>query len=387
MKVLYIADISTGGGATKSMLELVLTLRDKYGIKVIICTQKKDKVNDYLDSMGIENHAVGHGAFMIGTSEIKWIRPIKYIIRFFQYIANFRLSIYRAEKKIDFSTVDIIHTNVNRNDLGAELAYRHKIKHVWHIREFGEEDFSCWSYRPYYTKYMTNHADCFIAISEAVKKSWIAKGINKDKIQTVYNGVDILKIKKAKLRTSDSRCTLRLVIVGNISSTKGQYQAIEALEQLDDDIKENVSLDIIGSGNAQYIAGLKNKINTKHLGKQVALLGERDAYTLLQNYDVGLMCSRSEGFGRVTVEYMIAGLGVIASDAGANPELISNGRDGLLYHYGDTKDLAAKITYYYKHPQIMSELAEAGYKKATEQFSKENNAANIYTIYCSIIRN
>ena len=74
------------------------------------------------------------------------------------------------------------------------------------------------------------------------------------------------------------------------------------------------------------------------------MLGYReDVCSLLHEYDCGVMCSRSEGFGRVTAEYMMAGLPVIASDTGANPELVNEGQTGLFYRWGDTSDLAKKI--------------------------------------------
>ena len=54
------------------------------------------------------------------------------------------------------------------------------------------------------------------------------------------------------------------------------------------------------------------------------------------------MCSRSEGFGRVTAEYMMAELPVLASDTEANPELIREGIDGYLYKFNDIEDMTDK---------------------------------------------
>ena len=58
------------------------------------------------------------------------------------------------------------------------------------------------------------------------------------------------------------------------------------------------------------------------------------------------MLSKNEAFGRVTVEYMLQNLAVIASDAGANSEIIENGVSGLLYRLGDVDDLARKMIMY-----------------------------------------
>ena len=74
------------------------------------------------------------------------------------------------------------------------------------------------------------------------------------------------------------------------------------------------------------------KFAVRHgIAGQINFLGPRtDVHSMLGNYQIGLMCSKSEGFGLVTAEYMHAKLGVIASNTGASPELIDNEITGLV---------------------------------------------------------
>ncbi len=58
---------------------------------------------------------------------------------------------------------------------------------------------------------------------------------------------------------------------------------------------------------------------------------------------VGLMCSESEAFGRVTVEAMRAGLPVCGTDSGGTPEIIEPGVAGLLSPAGDAGALAVNL--------------------------------------------
>ena len=64
---------------------------------------------------------------------------------------------------------------------------------------------------------------------------------------------------------------------------------------------------------------------------------------LFAETDVELVCSESEGFGRVIVEAMRSGVVVIAPACGAAPEIIDDGEDGLLYEPMNIEDLKAKI--------------------------------------------
>ena len=101
--------------------------------------------------------------------------------------------------------------------------------------------------------------------------------------------------------------------------------------------------------------------------------------------DVGLMLSRNEAFGRVTVEYMMQNLAVIASDTGANPEIIKNGLTGLLYHYGDAVHLAEQMLYYVENVDKMKEVAKEGMSHVHKCFTSTQNSLNIYSTYCELI--
>ena len=55
-------------------------------------------------------------------------------IRDSRYILGLHLAIHKIEKSIDFSTVDIIHSNLKIIDIVTILAKKYNIPHIWHIR-------------------------------------------------------------------------------------------------------------------------------------------------------------------------------------------------------------------------------------------------------------
>ncbi|MDD6489421.1 MAG: glycosyltransferase family 4 protein [Clostridia bacterium] len=386
MKVLYIADELTQSGAIKSFEEVVVTMKEQFDIDIVVCTSGRSELNDRLEKKGIQT-IVSCYASALQNSPITWWKiPIKYVLCGIKYYLKRGSAIKMIEKQIDFTTIDLIHTNVTRTDIGVELAAKYKIPNIMHIREFGDADFKCWSYRKNYMQFLNNNVTKFIAISEAVKNSWVSRGLSEQKVEVIYNGVNSELIKRTdpeKLSTFD---TMKMVIVGGIIPNKGQMQAVQAISLLPEQIRKKVTLDIIGWSSKQYIDILTAEIEKLGLKNQVNLLGAKDdVYDRLQNYHVGLMCSKAEGFGRVTAEYMHAGLGVIASNCGANPELVQDGVTGLLYDKNNTSSLSEKIVYYYNHRDILSLCAYNGQQFATEHFTKKINANNIFDVYKNII--
>lgn len=386
MKVLYFADELTQSGAIKSFEEVVTSMHDIYGIETVVCTSGYGELNQRLNDKGIENTAVGYGSYMQNSPITWWKIPIKYILGGVKYFAKKKSAFKLVERNIDLNSIDLIHINVNRTDIGVDIASKYNIPVIMHIREFGHEDFKCWSYKREYVDYLNKNVTRFIAISEAIKRSWVKRGLDETKANVVYNGVDFERIKVQTPENLESSDALKLVIVGGVIPSKGQLQAIQAMALLPDDIKDKVTLDIIGWSSKEYFSIIESEIRKLGLSDRVNILGAKsDVYNRLQNYHVGLMCSKAEGFGRVTAEYMHAGLGIIASSGGANPELIDNGENGLLYEYGNVNMLAECITEYYKNRTLLKKCAVNGKSCAAEKFTSAKNAEGIYVQYKSVL--
>lgn len=76
--------------------------------------------------------------------------------------------------------------------------------------------------------------------------------------------------------------------------------------------------------------------------------------------DINLVCSRSEGLGRITIESMLAGCLTISAAAGATCEIIKDKDNGLLYQCGNFKVLANKIEWAINHKGILKRLQNKG---------------------------
>ncbi len=173
---------------------------------------------------------------------------------------------------------------------------------------------------------------------------------------------------------------------GGICETKGQHIAVEALNLRPEKIKSNIFIDFAGWYDPPYMPYLKEMIKKFGLEKQVGFIGDRkDIAEILCKYDIGLMCSKSEGFGRVTAEYMYSGLGIIAADTGASPELIMSNYSGVIYNRNDAKKLADKILMYYNDRRLLIEYGTNAHIEAEKRFTSLRNADDICEVYNELL--
>ena len=384
MKILFISAGDYKYGAPKSMFELMVNLKKNYGVTPVLLTKKHNPMNDECNRLGIENYSFWSRDIMAGSAYRNPILNIlKQSIKYCLYIWGGITRNGINNVGIPFDEIDLIHTNLNRNDIGAYISRKYKIPHIWHLREHGKEDYKVCTYKWNLADYMNDNTHCFIAISEAVKKVWVERGISEEKVKVVYNGLDPDVFCPRKPRKDD---IIRIVMSGHIQPTKGQEQLIKAIGILPDEMKNRIQVDLYGEAYKDYESYLNKQIRELRLQGVVRFCGYcSNIPTKLSEYDIGIVCSKAEGFGRVTVEYMMAELLVIASDTGANPELIQNNESGFLYSYGDVQQLSDKIRMVMEAPELIAEYGKAARFVAVNRFSMQRHVREVYSVYQQFI--
>lgn len=390
MRVLFVPSGDDKYGAPRSMMELIKNLKDRHNIEPVVVTSSHNGINSWCDENNIESHVLGYGAFMVvggSNSFRKIVKHAMYPLLKIQYLKKDAEAKAKIEELFGDRKFDIVHTNVNRIDIGAYYAQKHSVPHVWHLREFGKEDYNCMYLRSDTIQFMNANTTRFVSISDAVKKAWADKGLEIGKIQTIYNGIDLSKFQGKVLdRPETPKKRLELVFAGIISETKGQMQLIEAIEKLSNEYRSKVHVDFYGGGRERYINQLKKYVASRHLENVIDFKGYvNNMSELLPDYDVGVVCSRAEAFGRVTAEYMASGLCVIASDTGANPELINHNKNGLLYRWNDTDSLTTMIKFLVDNEEQMKQMRIRAFSEVGEKYSMDRCADDIYELYSEIL--
>ncbi|MHB9004414.1 MAG: glycosyltransferase family 4 protein, partial [Coriobacteriia bacterium] len=108
----------------------------------------------------------------------------------------------------------------------------------------------------------------------------------------------------------------------------------------------------------------------------------QDVSELLAAMDVYVNMSRAEGFGIAVVEAMRSGLPVIVANAGALPELVTDGVEGFLADVGDLDALTAHLAYLAREPEVRMAIGESARTAAcSERFAMRRFAAEINGVY------
>lgn len=376
-RILYIVADPSMGGSSRSLVQLIIELRENYNVKPIILIPyakhiKKIKLEEKCKELNIQCYVLRYFPFK-GKGKCKQF--IKTIINYFIFypIILFKLRSLH---------VDLIHTNNSIIDIGVFLSFFKKVKHVWHLREFGDLDFGLYSaFGKKFDSFIYSFGDIFIAISQSIKATF-SNIIPENKIKLIYNGI-IPQVED--LDSKHSNTIIEFVMVGSIQKTKNQLEALQALTI----IKKRgykANLNFIGATEEEYYLELQKYIKENSLENDVKFWGECDNVPqILSNMDVGLMLSQNEAFGRVTVEYMLQNIFVIATNRGANPEIIKDGETGFLYQIGNINELADKMCFCIENRQTMKEVSFKGKSIAKEKFVSTINTKNIYSIYNKII--
>jgi glycosyltransferase involved in cell wall biosynthesis len=136
----------------------------------------------------------------------------------------------------------------------------------------------------------------------------------------------------------------RIVCVANLRPQKDHCTLLRAMA-LVVQRQPAAHLLLVGAANdAACLDFVKKEISQLELGANVSLLGERhDVAAILRVCDVGVLSSASEGLPLALIEYGMAGLPAVATEVGQCPEVLDQGRAGMLVAPGAARLLAEAL--------------------------------------------
>jgi len=214
-----------------------------------------------------------------------------------------------------------------------------------------------------------------IIASEELKKFYSKEGFPEDHMTVIHNAIDSEHIAEVPPQMGLGN---KLLYAGRIHPTKGIEVAIRALAILNAENKGRFTLDVVGTGDDDYIARLANLGISLSLGEALRFIGERDRKTLLglyQEYDIVLFPSVwHEPFGLTVVEAMAKGIPVVAINRGGPKNIIANMVDGVLVESEDPEIFAGGVRLLANNPELRSRMAASAIKKVREEFNLEKHA-------------
>ena len=382
MRVLFVAsDNNRTSGAFLSMVTLNKLLRKEYNVDTFVVLPNKGNG----ESLLIENHI----PYTLIESR-DWVVSInqKRSCDFDKMVKKKKkinkIAIRAIEKIIIQNHFDLLHINTTYSYVGAIAAQKAGIPYIWHLREFLEEDQGNTLWDRNKGNCLIGQATNVIAISKSIYRKY-ENIIPNSKLVCILNGVDETKFYKPEKKILQND-TVKLVFIGGFELYKGHIEFANACKKIYDSGIKNFEIYFIGTGKKEVQEKVKGILSEGGLIDCVHYLGYRhDVNAYLEQTDISFTCSRSEAFGRTTVEAMLSGNLVIGANTAGTRELIQDGKTGLLYVQGNSDDLADKIIFAINNRDTAKKIAKEGRKYMFENMTAKINAHKIYSLYQSIL--
>ncbi len=201
-----------------------------------------------------------------------------------------------------------------------------------------------------------------------------------EKVVVVPNGVDLQEYSPKRIERGQLRKELRLSsaqpivgFTGNLIPRKGLEFLIRAAAKVI--VKqEGVVFVVVGRvpiGNSiDYLARYRALVNELGIGHRFFFSGFRkDVRPAVVDFDILVLPSLQEPFGRSIIEAMALGTPVIASRVGGVPEILTHEQDGLLVEPGDVEGLAVNIERLLVNPTLRQDFVEEALKTVSKRFN------------------
>jgi len=359
LNVLYLIWSLGLGGAERVIINLVKGL-DKDKFKPVICCL----------------NAAGQFAFELENQGIKVIALNKK--------GKFDISVIgKLIAVIKENNIDIVHTHLWGANFWGRIAAKKAGVKVIIATEHNED---VWKPELFFIldRWLARSTDKIIAVSNKVKEFYVGKGIPEEKIEVIYNGVDI-EMSQVSGRRSHIREEFGikedetvLAIIGRLVPQKGHRYLFEALGSLNGQYK--VKLLVVGDG--PLLESLKSQVASLRLQDKVIFAGLRkDVPNILKNIDMLVMPSLREGLPMVALEAMATGVPIVATQVGGTPEVIIEGECGLLVKSKNHHALRSAIERIISDTVLKNCIIDNAKKRIREEFKVEKMLSKTQDVY------
>ncbi len=301
-------------------------------------------------------------------------------------------ALWKVVRYIRDHRIDIVHAfQTNPNILGALAGKICGTKVITSRRDMGDFGMrGSGRLASFETKVINRLADRIMANSQAALDAAVAiENIPRHKMVLVYNGMDGERFAPPDDRTplrkalgiDDDRCVFG--IVAGHRKVKAVEVALSAFRRVKDVLPDALFLQVGDGPEREFLEGEAKRLS---LGDSVRFLGVRpDVERLLPAFDIFLLSSKTESFSNAILEAMAAGLPVIATRVGGNPECVKEGETGLLVPSGSPEEMAKAMLTLARNPDLRRQMGRRGRERILETFSYEKSREDLRRLYHDLL--
>jgi len=226
-----------------------------------------------------------------------------------------------------------------------------------------------------------------VAVSQFVRELLVASGIDKRRVDVVYDGFDLNRV----THTSDARQGLGVAAAACLIGCAGQFvpeKGHEGLIRAFADIRQvipNAILVLIGDGEL--------KDDYRRMVQQLDLEGKvlfpgfvADLGSVLPALDLFVFPSLHEGLGSSLLAAMACKVPICASRTGGIPEIVQDGVTGCLFNPDDAAAITQSVLDALRSPQRSRDLAKGAANTVAQKFSVARMVDATREVYANVLR-
>lgn len=354
------------GGAEISLLDVVKESAAR-SARLHLLTSEYGKLTEAVSREGACVHVVKCSKSIAG---VRRNSTLPHFLFRWKALLSFLLFIIKARKVVSEINPDLIYANVPKSHITMFLVYSlgYRGRCIVHMREiFDSRSFVYYLYKFFF---LFNNATV-IAVSQAVKNS-LPSNIQ-PRVHVIYNGVSI-GVSGISSDLYDS--PPKFLYLGRMVPWKGCDLLIRAFALLHQSLGDSAGhLDFVGGTlywDQSYLSCLDEMISKYELERYCSLLPPTENIeSVFLSHNIFCTGSYREPFGRSAAEAQGFGLPVIGFATGGIPEIVLDGRTGLLVEYGDINSFVKAMSRLAVDPRLRMTMGMEGRKRAREFFNKE----------------
>jgi glycosyltransferase involved in cell wall biosynthesis len=218
----------------------------------------------------------------------------------------------------------------------------------------------------------SEHASGILSVSQALAEQMITMGIDQNKIEVIYNGVDHQLFGQ---QNTNPLLKDYVLYVGNLKKEKGVIELLEGFAAIQSD-HPNLHLVFAGPGNLKAV--IENRAKELGIAQYVNLLGgvnHDQLPALIANAKLLALPSYNEGVPNVILEAMACGTPVLATSVGGIPEVVDEKICGRLVPEKSVQGVTDGLKYILKR-----QWSENDIKQHSSKFSWQNNKKQLINL-------
>jgi glycosyltransferase involved in cell wall biosynthesis len=245
------------------------------------------------------------------------------------------------------------------------------------------------TYRRRVLRFFQRRSSLVLTNAKAIREGLIEQDhLPPDKVCVVYNGVDLDRFGAPSNRSQlfpGSEGNKLIVLVGNmITDVKGHSVLIAAAPEV---VKAYPKTQFVLVGEGTKRSDFEKQVQDLGLQPNFLFLGRRsDVPAILACCDIAVLPSLAEGLPNAVLEYLAAGLPVVATALGGNLEIIQDGKTGLLVPSQDPQALAAALIRLLSGEELATRIGRSGHDYVKQNFSFERLVVEMDQLYGKLLK-